>query len=68
MIARPHAIGIGIITMLLGTMRVGTGIRNGSQIFERDLFSPPKCDEPFDLCRVTYMAVLRRRLGDTVTS
>lgn len=68
MIARTHAIGTGIIAMLLGAMRVGIGTGIGSQIFEKDLFSRAKCDEPFDLCPVTCMPVLLRRLGDTVTS
>ena len=68
MIAGPRATGTGIITTFSGTMRVGIGITNGSQMFEKDLFLRPKCDEPFDLCHVTCMAVLLRRLGDTVTS
>lgn len=68
MIARSHAIGTAIITTLFGTTRAGIGARNGSRIFEKELFSRPTCDEEFDLYRVTFIPVLRRHPVDTVTS
>ncbi len=67
-IARPHAIGTGIIMMLLETMKVGVGITNGSQTFEKGSYSHQTCDEPFDLCRMTCMSVSLRLLADTVMS